>query len=273
MSLPYLYRTVNLCRSQSKLTLQNPVEAERNGEVAILRLNRPNSLNAISRDLAKAAAEALIELDSDPEIKGIVLTGAGERAFCAGVDLEEAKLIRVEDIEVWFGLICNVYKQILLTNKPIISALNGVATGGGFQIALVSDLRVAHHGVKLGQPEINAGIPSVMGSYWMSLHLPWSLNQELSMTGRMMDAEEAQRYGILNRVVAPEQVIETATEVALHLSNKMPTAWLRTKQRFREVALKGFDEAFRSGVLGQQAAFANGEPQAFINAFFAARNK
>jgi len=93
------------------------------------------------------------------------------------------------------------------------------------------------------------------------------------MTGRMMDAEEAQRFGILNRVVVPEKVIETATEVALHLSNKMPTAWLRTKKRFREVALKGFDEAFRSGVLGQQAAFANGEPQAFINAFFAARNK
>ncbi len=301
---------MNLCRSPSKLTLQNPVETERNGEVAILRLNRPNSLNAISRDLAKITTQALIELDSDPEVKGIVLTGAGDRAFCAGVDLEEAKLIKVEDIEVWFGLICNVYKQILLTNKPVITALNGVATGGGFQIALVSDFRVAHHGVKLGQPEINAGIPSIMGSYWMSLHLPWSLNQELSMTGRMMDAEEAlrfgilnrvvvpekvihtgslnqelsmtgrmmdaeeaQRFGILNRVVAPEKVIETATEVALHLSNKMPTAWLKTKQRFREVALKGFDEAFRSGVLGQQAAFANGEPQAFINAFFAARNK
>ena len=253
--------------------MTDSVKINSRGEVAVLYFNRPSSLNAISRDLAKDAAEALIELDADPAVKGIVLTGAGDRAFCAGVDLEEAQSVKVEDIESWFGLICNVYKQILLTNKPVIAGLNGVATGGGFQIALVSDLRIAHDGVKLGQPEINAGIPSVMGSYWMSLHLPWSLNQELSMTGRMMDADEAQRFGILNRVVPAAAVIDTAAETALHLSRKLPTAWLRTKQRFREVALKGFDEAFRSGVLGQQAAFSNGEPQAFIKAFFAARNK
>lgn len=243
------------------------------GEIAILVMNRPDALNAITRDLARGVADALIRLDADPAVKGVVLTGAGDRAFCAGVDLTEARDVQVHEIEEWFGLVCNIYKQILLTNKPVVAAINGVATGGGFQMCLVSDLRVGHGGIRLGQPEINAGIPSVMGSYWIGLHLGWSMNQELSMTGRMMDAEEARRFGLLNRVVAPDQVVATACELAEHLASKLPTAWARTKKRFREVALEGFEEAFRAGVLGQQEAFAKGEPQGFIDAFFAAKGK
>ncbi len=252
--------------------MSNVVSTEMRGDIALLILNRPESLNALTRELARGIAETLIALDGDPGVKGIVLTGAGDRAFCAGVDLQEARGVQVQDVEGWFGDVCNVYRQILLTEKPVIAAINGVATGGGFQMCLVSDLRVGHEGVRLGQPEINAGIPSVMGSYWMSLHLGWSMNQELSMTGRMMDAAEAKHYGLLNRVVAREDLVPTACELAEHLAGKLPTAWARTKKRFREVALRGFDEAFRAGVLGQQEAFAKGEPQAFIDAFFAAKS-
>jgi enoyl-CoA hydratase/carnithine racemase len=248
------------------------VKTEMRGDIALLILNRPKALNAISRDLARGVADALRRLDADVRVKGVVLTGAGDRAFCAGVDLQEARNIQVHEIEDWFGLVCNCYRQILMTNKPVIAALNGLATGGGFQMSLVSDLRVAHPSVRLGQPEINAGIPSIMGSYWMSLHLGWSMNQELSMTGRMMDVQEAARFGLLNRVVAADQVVPTACDLASQLAGKLPIAWARTKQRFREVALKGFDEAFRAGVLGQQEAFANGEPQRFIDAFFAAKS-
>ncbi len=253
--------------------MTNAVTTEMQGDIALLILNRPEALNAISADLATGIVDTLIALDADPAVKGIVLTGAGDRAFCAGVDLQEARDIQVQDVEVWFGRVCNCYRQILMTEKPVIAALNGVATGGGFQLSLVSDLRVAHAGVRVGQPEINAGIPSIMGSYWMSLHLGWSMNQELSMTGRLMDADEAQRLGLLNRVVAAEDVVPTACELASHLAGKLPTAWARTKHRFREVALKGFDEALRAAVLGQQEAFARGEPQGFIDAFFAAKAK
>jgi len=245
------------------------VSVEMRGDIALLILNRPANLNALNTPLARGIAETLIRLDNDPAVKGIVLTGAGDRAFCAGADLVEARGVQVHQIEEWFGTVCNVYRQILLTEKPVIAALNGITSGGGFQIALVSDLRVAHPGTRLGQPEVNAGIPSVMGSYWISLNLPWSLNQELSFTGRMMEASEAQRFGLLNRVVAKEEVIPTACELAELLAGKLPTAFARTKKRFREVALRGFEEAFRAGVLGQQAAFANGEPQSFIEAFLA----
>jgi len=247
------------------------VTVERRARVAVLRLNRPDALNALTVELARAIATTLIDLDNDDRVDGIVLTGAGERAFCSGVDLREARAVEVADIESWFGAVCNIYRQILLTDKPVIAALNGVASGGGFQMALVSDLRVAHAGARLGQPEINAGIPSIMGSYWMTLHLGWAKNQELSMTGRLMPAAEAEALGLINYMVAADELIPKACEVVETLATKPRVAWLRTKARFRELALSGFDEAFRAGVLGQQEAYAKGEPQAVIDAFLASR--
>lgn len=239
--------------------------------VAILHLNREEALNALTIALALGITESLIKLDARDDVRGIVLTGTGTRAFCAGVDLREAREVRIEEIERWFGTLCNVYRQILLTEKPVVAALNGIAAGGGFQMALVSDLRVAHPGTRMGQPEINAGIPSIMGSYWMSLHIGWSKNQELSMTGRLLDAGEAQGLGLINYLVDADQVVPKACEVAGLLAEKPAIAWRRTKARFREIALAGFDDAFRAGVLGQQEAFARGEPQAVIDAFLASR--
>jgi enoyl-CoA hydratase/carnithine racemase len=204
-------------------------------------------------------------------VRGVVLTGAGDRAFCAGVDLAEARAVTVDQVEGWFGTICAVYGQILMTEKPVIAALNGVAAGAGFQIALVSDQRVAHAGVRMGQPEINAGIPSIMGAHWMRLHLGWGVVQDLSMTGRLMEAAEAGRLGLINHMVAEDQVVAKARALACKLAAKPGVAWARTKARFRELALEGFDEAFRAAVLGQQEAFAKGEPQGIMEEFLAKR--
>jgi len=239
--------------------------------IATITLNRPQALNAISGELAGNLKAAIRAANEDPAVDGMVLTGTGDKALCAGVDLLEARDMTAERIESWFGAVCEIYRTILLTDKPFICAINGIAAGGGFQMALVSDLRVGHAGTKMGQPEINAGIPSVMGSYWMSLHLGWSMNQELSYTGRLMDAEECHRLGLLNRLVKREALLPTARKLASELSAKPGNAFLRTKQRFRELALAGFDEAFRTGVLGQQATYAAGEPQAVIDAFLAER--
>ena len=249
--------------------MSDVVEIDKQGDIAVLRFNREAALNALTMELARGIADGLSELDRRDDVAGIVLTGTGDRAFCAGVDLREARAVQAHEIEHWFGAVCNIYKQILLTEKPVVAALNGVAAGGGFQMALVSDQRVAHSGTRMGQPEINAGIPSIMGSYWMSLHLDWSKNQELSMTGRLMDAEEAVTLGIFNHLVERDAVFETACGIVSEFAKKPFVAWARTKARFREIALAGFDEAFRAGVLGQQEAYSKGEPQAVIDAFLA----
>ncbi len=235
-------------------------------------MDREPSLNAMTTDLARAIVAALAEADADDRVRGIVLTGAGRRAFCAGVDLGEARGQEPATVEAWFGTICGTYRAILATRKPVVAAVNGVAAGAGFQMALVADMRLAVPHARLGQPEIEAGIPSIMGAHWMGLHLPWSLNQELSYTGRLMHADEAEALRLV-RVVPAEALVDEAAALARSLGAKPAAAWARTKARFRELALRGFDEAFRAAVLGQQEAFAKGEPQAIMNAFLARRGK
>ena len=240
--------------------------------VAVLTMDREASLNAMSTALARAVVAALAEADADGGVEGIVLTGAGRRAFCAGVDLEEAQGQEPATVEGWFGTICSVYRAILDTKKPVVAAINGVAAGAGFQMALVSDMRLAAPHARLGQPEIRAGIPSIMGAHWMGLHLPWSVNQELSLTGRLMDADEAAALRLL-RVVPADGLIDEAAALARELGSRPATALARTKARFRELALRGLDEAFSAAVQGQQEAFAKGEPQAIMQAFLARRGK
>ena len=119
----------------------------------------------------------------------------------------------------------------------------------------------------MAQPEINAGLPSIMGSYLMTLHLPWSLNQELSYTGRMMEADECRRLGLLNDLVEPAELLPRAFARAGELASKAPMAFRATKARFRELALRGFEEAFRAVVRGMEASYASGEPQAIMERF------
>ena len=247
---------------------------DREGDgIAVLTLNRPRALNAVTIELAEALAAGLAECGSDPATRAVVLTGAGDRAFCAGVDLREASTMEAARIEEWFGAVCRAYTGILAIDKPVVAALNGLAAGAGFQLALVSDLRIAHRGVRMGQPEINAGLPSVMGSYWMTLHLGWAKNQELSYTGRFMDCEECEHLGLFARVVeSADEVPGRAKALARELAGKAPVAFRRTKARFRELAMRGFEEAFRAGTLGQQAAYRAGEPQAIMAKFLERRS-
>jgi enoyl-CoA hydratase/carnithine racemase len=168
--------------------------ARANG-IFILTFDRAASRNALSVEMAEAIVATLAEADGDATVRGIVLTGAGDRAFCAGVDLAEAQAVTPDRVEGWFATVCAVYRQIVMTDKPVIAGLNGVAAGAGFQIALAADLRVAHGGVRIGQPEINAGIPSIMGGHWMGLHLGRSVVQDLSLTGRLIEAAEGRTAG------------------------------------------------------------------------------
>jgi enoyl-CoA hydratase/carnithine racemase len=123
----------------------------------------------------------------------------------------------------------------------------------------------------MGQPEINAGLPSIMGSFFMTQFLGLSKNIELSMTGRLMDAEECRELGLLNRLVPSEHLMPEALGVARELATKAPTAIRLTKRRFREITQSGFDAAFRAAVEAQQESYRAGEPQRIMEEFVASR--
>ena len=242
------------------------------GANRVITLNRPARLNAVNRQLARDVVTSLRLANGDEGVRAIVLSGAG-RAFSAGADLREASELTVGDIEPWFRDVAGCYRQILLTEKPVVAALNGTAAGAGFQIALVSDWRVGHSQTRMAQPEINAGLPSIMGSYLMTFHVPWSLNQELSYSGRAMAAEECRRVGLLNDLVEPAEVLSRALARAEELAGKARVAFRATKARFRELVLHGFDEAYLAVVRGMEESYASGAPQEIMGRFLAERKR
>lgn len=242
--------------------------------VGVATLNKPEKLNAWDgpmRDNLKGVLEAF---NADPSVRAIILTGAGDRAFSAGQDLGETKeFTSGEDGKKWFLSWRDFYEAFRLLDKPCIGALNGVAAGSAFQVAMLTDVRVGHPGVRMGQPEINSGIPSVLGPLLMNARLGLSRTIELTLTGRMMEAEECHRIGLIHHLVPQGEVMAKSREVAALLAAKPAIAMRLNRRRFREMTQPAFDEAFEAGQSIQAEAYASGEPQKAMEAFFAERAK
>ncbi|MBE0625716.1 MAG: enoyl-CoA hydratase/isomerase family protein [Burkholderiales bacterium] len=250
-----------------------PVLIERRNGVALLILNRPAALNAVDAGLRAALTTALRRLAADPEVKAAVIAGAGERAFCAGQDLHEAMDLAVDEVEVWLLRQHGMYQSVRDFDKPLVAALNGVAAGAGFQIALCCDMRVGYAGLRIGQPEIRAGLASIVGSFLMSLQLPLSLNQQLSLSGELLSGERAHEIGLVNHLVAQAEVLAHALGLARELAQMPAAAYAATKARLREMSQPGFDAALAAARHAQKALYASGEPQRVMREFFARRKQ
>lgn len=239
--------------------------------IAVVRFNRPAAMNAVNDAIRSGLIAALSQLDAGDDADAIVLTGAGERAFCAGQDLEESSRVSTDTLAGWLDRQHAMYQAVRDVSKPIVAALNGTAVGAGFQMSLMCDLRIAHPGIRLGQPEVRAGLASVVGSYLMSLQIGHSMNQQLSLTGELISGERAHALGLVNDLVAREHVLPRAMQRARELAALPRTAVRLTKQRFRERTQPGFDEACTAGIRYQLACYSSGEPARAMADFLAQR--
>jgi enoyl-CoA hydratase len=243
---------------------------ERRGPVAIVTLNRREVLNAWHRPMREELVEAIAGFEADKSVRAIVLTGAGE-AFSAGQDLSETMEFEPERAVEWIGEWEALYDLIRSLSKPLIAALNGVAAGSAFQVSLLCDFRIGHAGVRMGQPEIDSGIASTTGPWIMREMLGIARTIDLTLTGRMMDAAECHALGLINRIVAKEQVLAEALALAESLAAKPPVAMRLNKQRFREMTEPGFRDCLEAGMRIQRESFASGEPSRMMEQFFATR--
>ena len=238
----------------------------RDGEVAVLRLNRPERMNAIDEAIRRELPEALAGLDADPAVRAVVIAGAGERAFSAGQDLVEGAAYGIDDVDRWFTGLWEMYRAVRAMNKPVVAAIVGVAAGAGYQLALYCDLRVSHPEAKIGQPEVRTGLASILGTSAMQWHLPFGVNAELSLSGELISGERAERLGLVNHLVARAQVPAKAIEVARLLGSRPPTALRLTKERMRELTQAAFDDILVAAKRYQRRAYESGEPQALMGA-------
>lgn len=247
------------------------VLARTEGRVALLTLNRPQVLNAWHAPMRSLLVERLDAAEADGDVGAIVLTGAGDRAFGAGQDLNETKTFDPDRAETWMGEWERLYDRLRSLTKPLVVALNGVAAGSAFQVALLGDLRIGHPGVTMGQPEINSGIASVTGPWIMREILGLARTTDLTLTGRMMDAAECHAIGLINRLVPQDQVLPAALALAEELAAKPPVAMRLNKARFREVTEQSFRECIQAGIRNQREAYATGEPARMMEEFLAKR--
>jgi enoyl-CoA hydratase/carnithine racemase len=235
--------------------------------VALVTLSRPAKLNAVNQALRASLIDTLAHLNSDAAVRAIVLTGAGERAFCAGQDLEEAAGVDIARIPAWLDNQRAMYQAVRDLDKPCIAALNGVAAGAGFQIALCADWRIAAMNARIGQPEVKAGLASIVGSYLMTLHVGMTHNVQMSLSGDLIDARRAYEIGLVTELAEQSSVLGVSLERATKLARLPPHAIRLSKQRLRAMTQPGFDAACAAGIEAQTECYAHGEPQAAMRAF------
>ena len=229
--------------------------------VATVTINRPDAMNAADASVRDGLREAFERAADDDEVRAVLLTGAGERAFCAGQDLEEGAGYTIDDVDRWFTEMHSMYAAVRALDKPSVAALFGAVAGAGYQIALYCDLRVAHPEVRIGQPEVKTGLGSILGTSVMDWHLPFGINAELSLMGDFISGERAWQVGIVNHLVPREQVFEKAMDLARALGERPPHAIKITKQRMRELTQPQFDDILVAGRKYQRLAYESGEPQ------------
>jgi enoyl-CoA hydratase/carnithine racemase len=235
----------------------------------VITLNRPERLNAWNAPMRVRLVALLQQANTDPTTRAVVLTGAGERAFCAGQDLNEGRTFDGARAEEWIEEWRRLYGTIRRFEKPLVVALNGLAAGSAFQAALLCDIRVGHEGSRMGQPEINSGMVSATGFWIMRELLGLSRAVEMVLTGRLATAEEAHRLGLIHHLVPAAEVRARALAVAAELAAKPPLAFRLNKQRFCAATQAGFDEAMEAARLLHRQAFEAGEPQRVMEGFLA----
>ncbi len=219
-------------------------------EVALIKLNRPEALNALNAQLMTELTAALAAADSNDKVRCIVLTGS-EKAFAAGADIKEMADKSFVDVfsEDFFG---PETEAILRVRKPIIAAVSGYALGGGCELAMMCDFIIASDTAKFGQPEINLGVMAgIGGSQRLTRFVGKSKAMDMNLTGRFMDAEEAERAGLVSRVVPAKKLLEVAMEAAGKIAEKSQISVMAVKESVN----RSYETTLREGLLFERRVF------------------
>jgi enoyl-CoA hydratase len=226
------------------MTYKN-ILVERAKPAAIITLNRPKQLNALSHEMLQEVSEALDELDADSSIRAIIITGSGDRAFAAGADIGELQALEsAEDGSRHSRDAHRIIFKIEELSKPVIVAVNGYALGGGCELAMGGDIILASEDASFGQPEVNLGIiPGFGGTQRLPRLVGRTKALELIFTGERISASEAERIGLVNRVVPQDQLLAVAQHMARTIAEKAPLAIAIAKRAVYE----GLEQSPRAG--------------------------
>ena len=222
-----------------------PIDFAVEDHVALITINRPERMNALDHEHYKSLSDAWIRVRDDADIRAAIVTGAGERAFCAGADIKSL-LPRPTDLsEMWLTQKDQILNRGLEVWKPIIAAVNGVCMGGGTCMLFATDIRIAVPNAVFSLAEVKRGLVPGNGATQRVLsQLPYAIAMEMVLTGDPIDAEQAARWGLINRIVPPEKLLETAFDYARRIGRNAPLA----VQAAKELAIRARDVDLQTGL-------------------------
>lgn len=226
-----------------------PILVETQGRAGLIRFNRPQQLNALNRAVMTALVEACEQFDQDPGVGALVITG-DERAFAAGADIKE--MADASAVDMLLNDSISRWDRLRKIKKPIVAAVSGFCLGGGCELAMACDLIVASESARFGQPEINLGvIPGAGGTQRLTRAVGKTLAMEMVLNGRLLTAEEAAQYGLVNRVVPVEQCLPQALQLANEIAARAPLAIRLGK----EAVNNAFESFLADGLADERRAF------------------
>lgn len=244
---------------------------EKRGAVAIITINRPDKLNALNIKTREEGAAALDELSRDDSVRVLVFTGAGEKAFVAGADIAEFEG-RAPLTQRGVMLMRSLFNAVDSFPKPIIAMINGFCLGGGCELALACDIRIASEKAKLGQPEINLGIiPGGGGTQRMTRLIGEGKAMELILTGDMIDAQTALKLGLVNAVYPAEELEAQTVALANKIAEKSPVALRMAKEAVKLASRSNLDEGLRREVDLFALCFSSQDKEEGVKAFLEKR--
>ncbi|WP_283195616.1 enoyl-CoA hydratase [Rhizobium sp. AN80A] len=242
---------------------------EARGAVGLITLNRPQALNALNSTVLKELLQAYAAFEGDDAIGAIVLTGS-ERAFAAGADIKEMHPLDFAD--VYSRDFLGGWDDVAKIRKPVIAAVSGFALGGGCELAMMCDFIIASETAKFGQPEITLGvIPGMGGSQRLTRAVGKAKAMDMVLTGRMMDADEAERAGLVSRVVAPDRLLDEALEAAARIASLSRPSVLMAKEAVNRALETTLEEGLRFERRLFQSLFATQDQKEGMTAFIEKR--
>ncbi len=231
------------------MAYENIIAETRDGGVALITLNRPDALNALNDALINELGEAIDGFEADDAIGCIVITGS-EKAFAAGADIKEMQAKSYMD--AYKSNFISTWERVARCRKPVIAAVNGFALGGGCELAMMCDFILAGDGARFGQPEVKLGIlPGAGGSQRLTRFVGKSKAMEMCLTGRMMDADEAERSGLASRVVPAAELLDDALKTAATIAGMSHSTCMMVKESVN----RSYETTLAEGILFERRVF------------------
>lgn len=229
------------------------ISLEKKNAVTILTINRPQALNALNDQVLTELGQALQEIDKDKLVKALIITGAGEKAFVAGADIKAFENMSPMQAAVLAEKGQRVFRMLEILKIPVIAAVNGFALGGGCELALSCDFIIASQKAKFGLPEVSLGlIPGFGGTQRLARFVGLPMARELTLTARMVSADEALNIGLVNKVVEPEKLLSSCFELTELILQRSPLAVAKAKESIN----MGYDMQLDEGLRLERDTFA-----------------